>query len=73
MGFSTNWTHCHTAKSIKLIFEKNHIELFSLAAQIIDLYPIVYLWAIIKRKLGNQKFNGFEGLKKKNAYLERLN
>ncbi len=62
--FQQNGAPCHTLKSIKMFFEDNKIELLSWAAQNPDLNSIEHVWAIIKRKLWNQKFDSFDGLQK---------
>ncbi len=54
---------CHTAKMIKKFFSDHEIELLDWTAQSPDLNPIEHIWAIIKRILGNKKFENFDTLK----------
>ncbi len=61
--FQQDGAPCHTSKLLKEFFTEAKIQLLEWTAQSPDINPIEHVWAIIKRILGNRKFNNFEDLK----------
>ncbi len=53
----------HKARMIKTELECRGIEVMNWAAQSPDLNPIKYIWAFIKKILGNMRFNSYSDLK----------
>ncbi len=51
--FQQDGAPCHTAKIINAYFVEKEINVLKWAAQSLDLNPIEYIWAWIKRKMGD--------------------